>query len=159
MKTLFLLLIVTLSVSCSKPDEGQQVFAPITIIPIQIVKQSLNGNEGISQQSIVIQDNTNWNNLKNQIDSWYISHGLGNYLTNIQFSETNIDFNNFQVIAVFDQIFGNGGHTIDITNVVENDNNITITVDRLLRGNATPTVTQPYHIIKILKSTKPVVFQ
>jgi hypothetical protein len=84
--------------------------------------------------------------------------GLGNYITNNLFTETTIDFNNYQIIAVFDSVYGNGGHSIDIVNVLENKTNIVVTVQKLLTGNVTATISQPYHIIKIPRSTKPVIF-
>jgi hypothetical protein len=157
-KISMLVLLAFLTISCSNSD-NETIFTSQTITPVLIAKQDLSGSEGIPQQNIVIQDNANWNNLKNQIDSLYIASGLGNYYTNNVFTETTIDFNNFQIIAVFDQIYGNGGQSIDITNVVENANNIVVTVQHILPGNVTTVISQPYHIIKIPKSTKPVIFQ
>jgi hypothetical protein len=159
MKTLILSIILFATMGCSRTESENQVSTtPQTITPTLIAKQDLSGSEGIPQQNIVFYDTTNWNNLKNQIDARYISMGLGNYITNNLFTETTIDFNNYQIIAVFDSVYGNGGHSIDIVNVLENKTNIVVTVQKLLTGNVTATISQPYHIIKIPRSTKPVIF-
>lgn len=75
------------------------------------------------------------------------------------FTEINIDFTNFQIIAVFDNIKLQGGHSIDITKISENENNIVVTIQNLLPGGINSVITQPFHIVKIPKSTKPVVFE
>lgn len=68
------------------------------------------------------------------------------------FTDTNIDFNKYQIIAVFDQIYENGGYSIDITNVI-------VKVENLLTGGINSIFNQPFHIIKISKSGKPILFE
>jgi hypothetical protein len=75
------------------------------------------------------------------------------------FTETNIDFNNFQLLVSIDGTRPNTGYSIDISNVIENTTNITATVSILNSGNGFTVLTQPFHIVKIPKSPKPVVFQ
>lgn len=76
------------------------------------------------------------------------------------FIETEIDFSNFILLAVFDEIKMNGGYTIDITGVVENKNDITVTIRNLSPNGAVYTViNQPYHIVKIPKTEKRIVFR
>lgn len=75
------------------------------------------------------------------------------------FTTTTIDFNKYQIIAVFDNIKTTGGYSIDITSVVENRNNIVVTIKRLLTGDNSTVMTQPFHIVKIPKTTKPIVFE
>jgi len=122
------------------------------INPINIRKYILygNGDEKINQQNLIINSNSDWIQLMQQMNT-------RNNVTN-NFSETNIDFNNYTIIAVFDKIYGNGGHSIDITNIIEHQNNINVTVANLLTGDATAVMTQPFHIVKIPKTTKPIVF-
>lgn len=62
------------------------------------------------------------------------------------------------VIIVIDAVYPNGGHSVDIMTVDENPQNIEIDVEKLLQGNVTTVVTQPYHIVKIPKIQKPVIF-
>lgn len=148
MKTLVLTLAVLLN-SCSSNDNFQRQTMETTLIG----KGNLTGNgaENIPRQRIVIYNRQDWTALINNMNA-------ANNVT-AGFTETNIDFNTFQVIAVFEEIKRNGGHSIDITNVVENESNIAVTVENLLTGGVTSVITQPYHIVKIPKSKKPVLFQ
>lgn len=110
-----------------------------------------NGQENISKQNTVIKNSLDWNELMDKINSV-------NNVTE-RFSETNIDFSSYTIIAVFDEIKMNGGHSIDITDVTENDKNIIVTVENLLTGGMTTVITQPFHIVKIPKRNKPFIFE
>ncbi|MCY0978120.1 protease complex subunit PrcB family protein [Chryseobacterium wangxinyae] len=134
--------------SCRDQEENTESKTPVTV---QLIgKGDLVGNN-IPQQNTVITTSAQWNTLLNNLDaSNNISGG---------FTETNVDFNQFMIIATFDQVFPNGGHSIDIIAVDENPQNIIVDVEKLLTGNVTAVVTQPYHIVKIPKSTKPIIFQ
>jgi len=134
--------------SCSENEETIESKTPISVQ--QIGKGDLVGNN-IPQQNTVITTSTQWTALLTNLDA---SHNISG-----GFTETNIDFNHFMVIAVFDEVFPNGGHSIDIMTVDENAQNIEVDVEKLLQGNVTTVVTQPYHIVKIPKSSKPVIFQ
>ncbi|MFD2541188.1 protease complex subunit PrcB family protein [Lacinutrix gracilariae] len=110
-----------------------------------------NGDEGIAEQNMVIQNQTDWNNLLTQIDAVNT--------TSHTFTETDIDFSEYTIIAVFDQIRGNGGHSIDL-NITSNQEVITVTVTHINpAGNAATVITQPYHIVKIEKSNLPIYFE
>jgi hypothetical protein len=162
MKNLFLLLVSFIIVSCNNNDEPEPAttpFVPITINSTLVGKHRLSGSEGVIQQNIIINNNSDWVNLKNQIDSQFIAIGLGNYYTENNFEETTIDFTNFTVMAIFDQVYGNGGHTIDITNITEYETNVIVTVENLETGNTSSSYSQPYHIVKIPKTIKPIFFQ
>ncbi len=149
-KTIILIVSIFFIVSCNN-NETDTTFQPVEIIPTLIGKGSLSGNEGISQSNLVIQNQTDWQNLMNQMDS------NGNFTDT--FSETDIDFENFMIIAIFDQVHGNDGWTIDIINITENENNIVITIDNLETGGLGGVITQPFHIVKISISNKPIVFE
>ncbi|UFH31758.1 protease complex subunit PrcB family protein [Chryseobacterium sp. C-71] len=134
--------------SCNDNEENTDYKTSINVQ--QIGKGDLVGNN-IPQQNTVITNSAQWNTLLSNLDaSNNISGG---------FTETNIDFNQFMIIATFNQVFPNGGHSIDIITVDENPQSIVVDIEKLLTGNATSVVTQPYHIVKIPKSTKPVLFQ
>ncbi|MGO4708653.1 protease complex subunit PrcB family protein [Chryseobacterium sp. 2TAF14] len=102
-------------------------------------------------QNTAITNSTQWNNFLNQID------GPNNHPSS-GFTETNIDFNQFMLILVVDAVYPNGGHSVDIMTVDETSQNIEVDVEKLLQGNVTTVVTQPYHIVKIPKILKPVIF-
>ncbi len=151
MKTLILSIVLFLSYSCNNNNE-ENIFTPQTITPVLIGKGELNipFNNINVQQNIVINNQIDWN------DFITILGNSGNPSSIL--SETIIDFNNFEVIAIFDNVKPTGGNSIDITNIIENIDNISITIQRLQNGDTT-IPTQPFHIVKIPKSTKPVVFQ
>ncbi len=148
MKALILSLVLLLSISCTNNEEND--FEAQTITPVLVGKGDLMGSENISKQNITIYDNVGWNKIINSVDQYRLQQ---------LFTSTNIDFNNFQIIAVIDAVKSSGGHSIDITNIVQTPNNIVVTIKHLLPGNATTVMTQPFHIVKIPKSTKPVIFQ
>lgn len=150
MKKICLLLLVTLFIGCSNSDETTSE----TITPFEIYDGSLygNGSEGITESRLVISNATTWNSLLTSIDS-------ANDVTS-QFAETTIDFENYDIIALFDQVRGNGGHSIEATSIVENDQTILVSVNLTSpSGNATTVMTQPFHIYKVPKINKPVVFE
>ena len=119
-------------------------------MPVLIGKGSLMGSENIPQQNIVISDSANWNLILNSIDLFRLA----------QFSETtNVDFVNFQLIAVFDKVYPSPTYEFKIASIVENSNNIIVIVQKTLRPSAVTIFDQKFHIVKIPKSPKPVVFQ
>ena len=110
-----------------------------------------NGQENIDKENLTISDTDSWNELITKM----------NTVNNVSdgFAETDIDFLNFMVIAVFDEVYGNGGHSIDIVRIEENENKIIVTIDNILKGNLTSVMTQPFHIVKIKKTDKLIIFE
>lgn len=138
------------TISCRDNHDDEQLENKNQINFQLIGKGNFMGNYA-AQQNTVITTSTQWNNFLNQID------GQNNH-PSTDFTETNIDFNQFMVIVVIDSVYPNGGHSVDIITVEENPQNIEIDVEKLLQGNVTTVVTQPYHIVKIPKILKPVIF-
>jgi len=135
-------------VSCNS-DDIQIVNVDSTLI----AKDNLYGNgaEEISEQNLVITDQTTWSELMTKMNAV-------NNTTDI-FSETNIDFSEYQIIAVFDDIKGNGGHEIGL-NIVNDSENIIVTITDLIPGgNVASVITQPFHIVKIPVSSLPIIFE
>lgn len=136
--------------SCSSDTTNNES----VIIPTQIGIGSLYGagDENIGQQNVVITNQANWTALINQMD-------LVNN-TSSTFTEVNIDFANYQLLVVFDQVRATGGFSIQIDSVTETENTIEASVSMTSPGEvATMVITQPFHIVKIPISTKPIVFQ
>lgn len=121
------------------------------ITPILIGVGNLMGSENIAQQNLVVTNATQWQDLITQMDT-YNPYSAA-------FSETNVDFDQFRVVAIFDQLYGNGGHGLEIHSIIENDIEIIVDYERLNpAGDATCVITQPFYIVKIPQSNKPVVF-
>ncbi|WP_456442645.1 protease complex subunit PrcB family protein [Psychroserpens sp.] len=146
---LFFAVLFVLFTGCSSDDEN---FEPIEVSTLLIGKGNLygNGSENIIQQNLILSNPNSWNQLIVQIDNINITDN---------FTEIDIDFSEYLVIAIFDEIKSNGGHSIDITGVTEFEDKISVQIKNILQGDATLVITQPYHIIKIARNNnKPIVF-
>ena len=154
MNTIFASLILILTVSCKSTNNQVKTERKIekenTVL---IAKGNLygSGDEGIKEQNLVITNQKDWNNLLERLNSVNnVSEG---------FSETEIDFSNNSVIAVFDNVKSSGGHRIDLT-IIPSSEHIIVKVNRESpKGMATTVMTQPYYIVKIAKSNLPIRFE
>ena len=150
MRNLILLTVLILIMGCSNNSDSEPVESfPKTIIPVLIGKSSVS-NPIPLLQNVLISSQKDWNILLNSVNA-------ANNVS-INFTETNIDFSNFDVIAVFRNQYSNSSSTVDITKIVENQTNRVVTIQNLING-ISQDVAQPFHIVKIPKSNKPVVFQ
>lgn len=134
---------------CNNDDNSNTIKVESTLI----AKDNLfgNGNEGISKENMVITNTGTWNELITKMNT---TNNVSN-----SFSEIDIDFSKYVVIAVFDEIKANGGHSLEL-NIFSNTENIIVKITDLApQGNATTVITQPYHIVKILKTNSPIVFE
>lgn len=149
MKTIILILSIFLATSCSSDDASQTAQStPITFTEIGKGAIFGNGTEGIAQSNIVIDNTTDWQNLMTQMDSF-------NNITN-EFSETNIDFNIYTVIAIFLEVKPSGWE-VEISNIEENNTNIMVSKTETEADNSV--ITQPFHIVKIPITNKPIEFE
>lgn len=147
MKTILFSVLLLLTLSCTNNDDD---FEPKTITPVLIGKGDLSINTTLyTQQNIVITTNSEWRTLLTNFNS------IQSNITST-FTETNIDFNKYQTIVVIEG--GNSSTTTDITNIIENTNNITVIIQNLRKG-LTQDVVFRFKIVKIPQSSKRVVFQ
>ncbi len=147
MKTLILTFIsFFMLLSCNNSDDS---FSPQNITPILIGKNSIS-NPSTPLQNSLITNQAQWDILLSTMNS------VNNVSNN--FTESSIDFNNFDIVAVFRNPISNSSSTVDITSIVETENQRVVTVQNLIDG-VSADVAQPFHIVKIPKSTKPIVFQ
>lgn len=134
--------------SCSNDNNSNQ--SDISFSTVVQKDLSPSDQKPIAETKVVITDAQAWNAFITKIS---VVNEESKY-----FIDTNIDFTKFQIIAVIDQKYLNGGHTIDITKIAENKNKIYVKVEKLHTGNIATVLTQPYHIVKIAKSSKEVIF-
>ena len=109
-----------------------------------------NGQEGITKQNLVIKTPQEWNDLLNAMNS------VNNMSDN--FTETDIDFNSYLVIAVFDEVRGNSGCCINIANIIEYADSIVADVHSYIATSGFDVMNQPYYIAKIPVTNKNIVF-
>lgn len=91
-KSILIILVSIFTLSCNSDDKDSGLANVETTL---IAKDNLyrNGAEGINEQNMVITDQNAWNDLISQMDS-------ANTVSD-HFSETDIDFSQYQIIAMF----------------------------------------------------------
>ena len=149
--TKFTLLILTslFAFGCSTPNDYSNM---ADVDSELIAKGNLSGigTEAISNQYFSITNQTDWENFISQIDATNeVSSG---------FSEQNIDFSEYVVIAVIDQVRNTSGYSIDLE--------ISTNYEKIFIGSnlSSPSpdgvvatvISQPYHIVKIAKTNLPI---
>ncbi|TXD84796.1 hypothetical protein ESY86_03625 [Subsaximicrobium wynnwilliamsii] len=150
MKTRILLFLLGIGLlnSCVNDDNADYQSTEINFTEIGKGALFGNGQEGISQSNLTISNTNEWQNLISQMNS------VNNVSEN--FTETDINFNEFTVFAIFLEVKGHGWE-IGTENVIENENNISVTT---LENEAINSVmTQPFSIIKIPKTEKTIIVE
>ena len=151
MKRLLFLFALTIFIGCNNNDEE---FLSLTTSTTLVASGNLyrNGGENITRQNLIIQNNNEWIELMNKMNS------VNNVTDN--FTGTEFDFSNFIILALFDDIKMYGGYSIEIESVVENRSDlIAIIRHRSPNGIAPTVITQPYVIVKIPKTEKKIIFK
>lgn len=141
------------ALNCKTTENKMNTFTDTKQIDvILIAKGSLygSGKEGIKKQNLVITSSENWNELVAKMDSV-------NEVSN-SFSETDIDFSKYSVIAVFNGVVGSGGHNINLAVDKKEDEILVNIISKSSMGLAVTVMNQPYYIAKIPKTNLPVVF-
>ncbi len=153
MKTYLIAILTFISFVAITACNDNDGFNSQTVDSEIIAKTFIASGNGYSNLHSVLYSQNEWDILLNSLE------GLGvntEYIIDAENQE--IDFNNFQLIAVFYDGITSSGTTIDITNITENENEIVVTVENLHIGTTTD-VAQPFEIVKIPKIDKPVVFE
>lgn len=149
MKNMILILSILLTIySCSENDNNQDFPQNIEFDVIYNGVLSGNGSEGITQSNMVINNTTDWQNLITQMNS--SNNVSGN------FSETDIDFDNYLIIAVFLEVKANGWE-VEITNITENENSLVVSINENEFDSSV--ITQPFSIVKIRRTEKTIEFE
>lgn len=133
--------------SCDSDDSQTKEVSFSTILQ----DDSFYGNYDNPKANLVIRNQEDWTALLSTMNPYTD--------TNYFVPDAIIDFTKYQVIAVFDEVRNNGGYSIDITKITQTNSRIFVKVEQLKKGGDNTVMTQPYHIVKIAKSDKEVVFQ
>ena len=151
-KILVLLIAVFSFSSCNNNDD--EPFTPINIEFEVIGSGNLfgGGAEEILQGNYIVNNQSDWNLLLNKMNSF-------NPGTTSDFTTNNINFQTHIIIAVFDEVRMNNGFLINIENITENQDNLTVDVVQSNPGSIQSVITQPYQIVRIPITNKPIVFE
>jgi hypothetical protein len=150
-KNLILSIVLLLSFGCDS-DSNNDLSDQIT--PVLIAGGTLSGYgmKVFSRESIVIKTDSEWETLKQKINR------LNNYVD--RFTEKEIDFSTYQIIAVFDEFKGSSAWRIEITHIIEWPDKIVVFVaDNVPKGYITADMAQPFLIVKIPVSKKKIKFE
>ena len=123
---------------------------PMTLDFTLIGKGTMRGNESgnLNKQNVVVTDSIQWHRLLSEMDS---HRSVSSSLT-----ETNIDFDKFQLIVIIDSVRPNLCE-INIKSITENKSDISVCIEKT-SYDATA-VTQPFCIVKIGKTNKNITFK
>lgn len=139
-----------MGIACSSDDNKiERVFEPRQVEMETVAQGDYFGGSG-QQEFLVIREQKEWSDLiHNSNISSYISNPLS----------STIDFTQFEIVVVADTEKLPGGRSIDVVNIIEHEENILVRVDALTKGNEALQKNSPFHIVKIPKLLKPVVFE
>ena len=153
MKLIVIILSILLANSCSDDTVPIQIVeTPSTPITFTFIGRGDMGGDGeeiiIEESHLVITNASDWQNLIEQMNTF-------NDVSD-SFTEINIDFDSFMVIAVILEVKFSLWH-VEITNLEETETSVIFSITE------TPTVassiSQPYHIVKIPITDKSILFQ
>jgi len=143
--------VLLMSINCSRPDNPTTAvpFYPVALTTVFIAKGNFTGGEQIAQQNTTYTDSTHWNALLSAIDPYRLA----------QFTETyQVDFTQFQIVAVIDQVYPSPTYTVTINTVTERADRIEVRYQKMYKPSIATITAQSYHMLKIPRSAKPVVF-
>ena len=148
------LLIFTVSFFACNEKENCEPF-------ILIAQRSLGGSEGIPQQNIVVKTQKEWESFKTLMDTGYYQ-GYSSVKETDSFSETEIDFDMYQIIAAISDRLPDPCWGMKIACIAEHIDKIVVTIQiSSLRGRNVVCFDmqhQPYHIVKIPATAKNIEF-
>lgn len=93
------------------------------------------GAEGISKQNLIIQDQDSWVTLINKMD-------IVNNVSD-SFTETAIDFSEFMIIAVFEEVKSNGAYYVDLEILTDSESVFVNRIDESPNGNLALIIASP----------------
>ncbi|QNM86973.1 protease complex subunit PrcB family protein [Polaribacter pectinis] len=145
MKTFITIIFTLLLVGC--PNNGEGGFTPIS-------KGNLfgAGEEGFKKENIIISSKEDWKVFLTKVDK---TNKVSKTFENA------IDFNKEKVIVVIDKVRNTGGFSVEVTDVVNEEDQ---TIIKVKTTGPKPTdmvvtaIMQSYHIIKIKKTNKKIKF-
>ncbi|MCP1996536.1 hypothetical protein [Flavobacterium sp. HSC-61S13] len=137
-------------VACGSDDNKiEKVFEPRQVEMETMAQGDYFGTSG-EREFRVIREQREWNDL---LDNSHVR----SYISNPLYFE--MDFTQFEIVVVSDIEKLPGGSSIDIVHIIENEKNVIVQVDGLIKGTEALRKNQPFHIVRIPKLSKPVLFE
>ena len=150
--SLFILLLLLFANCNSNQSLMKKQTKEIKFITLAQASLHGNGREGISEGNYIIKDEKSFENLFSKMNSVNRE--------SIKFKEYKVDFDKEMIIAVFSRVLGSGGSKIFVDKVIETPKNYQVKIQYKTGGGmAIMVMNQPYHIIVVPKTDKPVEFE
>lgn len=114
-----------------------------------LLKGYYNGHD--DRKDYVIKETSEWSNLWDIVVTWLPKPDF-----------PGIDFRDEMIVAVFQGNFSTGGYGVKITKIIENENFVEIFVEEISPSGGDPVTaafSQPYHIVKMKRVDKEVIFR
>ena len=147
--SIIILLFLILFSSC---DNDEETFTPQTITPIVIAHSPSGGVSFPFFESFSNSYNNEVDWLNFKTNNWY---SYSNYPATV----SAIDFNQNTVIVCVDEARPTPGYSITINSITELQNNIVVDVEYIESPSSAQIPTRPSIIVKIPKTSKPIVFE
>jgi len=151
-KIIFSGLLLAFMVSCQSDDVSTTDNPNNGPVQFDTVKQDILSGDAVDSGNFVIKTTAEWDVFKEMANAAYQEEIDA-------FEGVAVDFAAYDVIATVDQWYPNGGHGIEISSVSKVDEGIVVSVEKIGEGNGTTVVTQPFHVVKIPKTTLPIIFE
>ncbi|MDO4783136.1 MAG: hypothetical protein Q4A09_07970 [Capnocytophaga felis] len=145
LKTLLTLLLLVI-IGCGK--KMNETIQDITFTTIAKGTLYGNGKENINKSNSIISSQSDFNDLIFKMSS---VNDISNTL-----AEKEIDFSQYQIIAIFDEI-KSSGTSIMIKRIVEHKDYIKVFINEIIKDEAV--INQPYHIVKTPKLEKKIILK
>jgi len=170
-KVLFIFLALLFMAGASACEKNTAEPKPLEFVPVEIeFIQIMQGHHWYNRHKDVVCDSTSdWYFDNRQYFVFTDSSTWQDTISNMnvneicadelsQFAETDIDFSVYQVIAVINEI-SLYGRTVDITNITEYADKIIVRYTNLEYGLPFATNSHSYHIVKIPRNSKKIIFE
>jgi hypothetical protein len=140
--------------SC-RDDESTVLETTPVAIEFEDVRLGMISGNPIEAGAFVINDQAEWSAFKA-----YANEAYGSEVEYQEFEDITVDFTAYTLLAVVDQWYSSGGYKAQILSVIESGGAVTATVNYSApgEGNVTSIHCQPFHIVKIPKTTLLVTF-
>lgn len=145
----YVIVLTLLMFSCTEKKNNSEVIQPVEFSTLSQGDLNGNGDEGIEKSKLIITDKKVFTVLLSKMNT------INDEVSPIPM----VDFDENIVLAVFDDVKSHGGHSIDITKVTEQEDRFLVQIERLNTGGMLTVITQPYHLVMIPKTTKPIIFK
>ncbi len=110
------------------------------------------GAEKIHKHDTVIRDNSSWVALKNKMNTTNV--------TTINCADTTINFSDSIIVVAFEEVKGSGGYDVIVKNIIEYMDTVFVSVEHTIpKGLVITVMEQPFHLVKIPATNKPIVFK